>query len=110
MKKYFKVNVILLFRVNIKMAEDSKENVNEDSATKENENIETVKNGGETASSVSDIPDHIKFKESLDFTITKVKIYLNFQWIKIWKLTYLETGYSFSIGNYVKNNYVFKLC
>lgn len=64
------------------MAEDSKENRNEDSATGENENIETVKNGGETVS-VSDIPDHIKYKESLDFTITKVKIYLDFQWIKI---------------------------
>ena len=66
------------FRVNIKMAEDSKENVNEDSATEENENS---KNGDETAS-VADIPDHIKFKESLDFTITKVKIYLDVQWIK----------------------------
>ena len=82
MKKCFKVYVMLLFRVNIKMAEDSKNNGNEDSATEENENIETVKNGEETAS-VSDIPDHIKFKESLDFTITKVKIYLVVQWIKI---------------------------
>ena len=73
---------MLLFRVNIKMAEDSKNNGNEDSATEENKNSETVKNGGETVS-VSDIPDHIKFKESLDFTITKVKVYLNIQWIKI---------------------------
>ena len=82
MKGCFKADVILLFRVNIKMAEDSKENVNEDSATEENENSETVKNGDETAS-VTNIPDHIKFKESLDFTITKVKIYLDVQWIKI---------------------------